>query len=241
MFGKTKIQHFFDLWAARYEADLETNGYAVPDIFEHQILPFIRDQQQNEFPQILDIGIGTGISARSLKKLGNCFITGMDSSKKMLGQCQNGPHGKSADEFIHFDCNKPFWPIPGDAYDIVSAIGVFEYIYDPRAFLRQMHQAVKQRGLVILSYETTENLPSYKAGLICGVTHQDDTSVTIRRRAKGSLMPLFYKKYLYNRDYMKALFENEDLNVLFALEDEKTYEWPGHTPITHDYFILQKR
>ncbi len=101
------------------------------------------------FPKIknfFEIGCGTGFVLSGIEKAfpnlalhgSEIFITGLDYSAKRLSRV----------ELFQMDARKiPF----EDEFDVIGAFDVLEHIEDDEAVLRQMYQAVRQYGGIILA------------------------------------------------------------------------------------------
>ena len=99
---------------------------------------------------ILDIGCGSGIYATDFARRGAARVLGVDFSGNMLelARAQAKEHKVEAvcefrqQNFMEADFNEQF--------DVIIAMGVFDYLFDPEPFLCKM--AKVSRGRVIASF-----------------------------------------------------------------------------------------
>ncbi len=94
---------------------------------------------------VLDLGCGSGRNSLVFLKSGACRVVGIDFSENMIRMAQDfcreqGVAGNC--EFIRADAlAHPF----RERFDVVVALGVFDYIQDPRDLLRRMTELAVQR------------------------------------------------------------------------------------------------
>lgn len=98
---------------------------------------------------VLDIGCGSGIYSVDFARRGARRVLGVDFSGNMLelARAEAKTHGVTACEFVQAN----FLDLKLDEkFDIAIAIGVFDYLPDPRTFLNKMSAVTN--GLVIASF-----------------------------------------------------------------------------------------
>lgn len=97
-------------------------------------------------PSVLDIGSGPGVnSVALLKKGGASRLTGIDFAPSMIELAQGYAASENLEdrcEFIEGDFMKHDFT-PG-GFDLAVALGVFDYIGDPQAFLKKMRLTAKK-------------------------------------------------------------------------------------------------
>jgi len=99
-------------------------------------------------PRVLDVGCGSGRVAEGLLDAGASSYVGCDFSEPMLdlARARLDRFGDRArlvkGDFVSADVGGPF--------DLVVAVGLFDYIADPAPFVRRM--AALCRGLTIASF-----------------------------------------------------------------------------------------
>ncbi len=109
--------------------------------------------------EVLDIGCGSGRYAVEYAKRGASRVIGIDLSSDMLDLAR----GLAAREGVVAQCEfrqGDFATLDfAERFDIVLAMGVFDYIEAPHAFLRKMTQV--SRGLVIASFPGKSSVRMY--------------------------------------------------------------------------------
>lgn len=143
---KKLIEKYNDLLSAKY--DKATQGefrWAAPAVMERHIKPYIK-----RGGEVLDIGVGTGQSARIFIEHG-VNITGVDISERMLEIAQSKFKFK---KLIRSNVEKGllnFFPI--EKFDIIIAIGILEFIEDIKKTLIEVRQLLKRGGVIVFTYE----------------------------------------------------------------------------------------
>lgn len=96
---------------------------------------------------VLDVGCGSGRTAIPLARAGAKHVTGVDFAPQMIAMAgQAATHAGVADrcDFRVGD----FMKEPTDVrYDVVSAMGVFDYVDEPLPFLRRMLELAKKTAV----------------------------------------------------------------------------------------------
>ena len=134
----------YDDWAASYEAELGSNGYATPGRCAAALTQFSADKTA----PILDFGCGTGLSGLALKLAGFDTIDGMDLSADMLAQA--GDKGVYRG-LHHIEAGQAFSHAPGD-YAAIGAIGVIGAGAAPISVFDQLMEGLAPRGLLVFSF-----------------------------------------------------------------------------------------
>lgn len=88
---------------------------------------------------VLDVGCGSGRYARAFAELGVEKIVGIDSSQSMIALANNiTSDWPDREGLFEFTC-KDFMKFASDMrFDLVLAMGVFDYVKDPVPFLSKM-------------------------------------------------------------------------------------------------------
>ena len=95
-------------------------------------------------PHILEIGCGTGVHTKGFLEAGAASVTGVDFSSEMLkiaAQRLKNYEGKVAlteGDFMTADFD-------GKTFDVVTALGVFDYVAEPLDFLKKAIDLTKGR------------------------------------------------------------------------------------------------
>ena len=93
--------------------------------------------------EVLDVGCGKGELALALCKNHNS-VWGVDFSYNMVEICAQ----KGLDVKIGKANNLPF---DDNAFDVVTALGLIEYLKDDNSFLSEAHRVLKPEGKLIVS------------------------------------------------------------------------------------------
>lgn len=102
---------------------------------------------------LLDLGIGSGLSAAPFAKAG-LTITGMDFSAAMLALCR--AKGLAAELKQHDLLNTP-WPFPSQAFDHAVCCGVFHFIGDLEAIFAEARRVIRPAGLFAFTTKTASS------------------------------------------------------------------------------------
>lgn len=92
---------------------------------------------------LLDVGIGSGLSAAPFAKAG-LRVSGMDFSAAMLDLCR--AKGIAGALHVHDVMELP-WPFPPDAFDHVIACGLLHFIPDLEAIFDEVARVIRPDGL----------------------------------------------------------------------------------------------
>lgn len=86
---------------------------------------------------VLDVGCGPGHYLAALAKMGVSRIVGIDASEEMLALARSHPDiaSEPSIELIHADYST--WE-PGEVFDVILAIGFFDYTASPESLLLRM-------------------------------------------------------------------------------------------------------
>ena len=117
--GNSAANH--DAYAADYDDQVRAYVCNVADVLFSMCAAHIHPRQQ-----LLDAGIGTGLSAELFAKAG-LTVTGMDFSPAMLEVCRiKGIAGT----LIRHDLLDAPWPMEQEAFDLVICCGVMHFLPD---------------------------------------------------------------------------------------------------------------
>jgi ubiquinone/menaquinone biosynthesis C-methylase UbiE len=110
--------------------------------------------------RVLDIGIGTGLSANPFLANFDCHVTGIDFSEDMLSQCHKR-FRKTSDRLnlLHADAmdTQSYSGFENDSFDLVTSAGLFEFVPPDKApiIFKQAHRVLKKGGVFAMTFETT--------------------------------------------------------------------------------------
>ncbi|MFB6355020.1 MAG: class I SAM-dependent methyltransferase [bacterium] len=99
---------------------------------------------------VLDVGTGTGQYARRFLNRGSAQrAVGVDFSKNMLREGRlNARNIENLNVLAMDGCKLGF---RDQTFDIVTAIGLLEYVQDPSPFLKEFHRVLKPGGKILLT------------------------------------------------------------------------------------------
>lgn len=153
----TRTQRYFDHQAIQFDSIYE-DGRAVERVFNrifrqaiYERFAITLDQAEPiEGKTVLDVGCGSGRYAVEFARRGAKRVVGLDYAPGMLALARD--HARAcgvADRCEFLDGDFTAREL-GQAFDIVTAIGVFDYQNEPAKFLRKMAQHCS--GQVIASF-----------------------------------------------------------------------------------------
>jgi predicted TPR repeat methyltransferase len=96
---------------------------------------------------ILDVGIGTGLSTALFKERGS-RIVGVDGSQEMLSVCASKGF---ADRLYQWDLTNGTLPNFEFEFDVIICLGVYEFVVRPRPFLKGIVDRLKVGGVLALA------------------------------------------------------------------------------------------
>jgi len=153
---KKLIEKYNDLLSAKY--DEATRGefkWLAPYITEKHIKPYVKAGID-----VLDIGVGTGQTSKIFidQKIN---VTGIDISEKMLAIAKSKFKFK---KLVKYDIEQGLLNLfSQEKFDIIVAVGIFEFIDNIKNALNEMKQLLKEDVVLAFSYEVYE--PNNKYGI----------------------------------------------------------------------------
>lgn len=102
--------------------------------------------KERENPAVLECGCGPGDILEALAPL-HCKLTGLDLNQRYLDLAAGRAPGATL-----LDGNVEQLPFPDASFDIVYAVGVFQYLKDERAAAREICRVTKEGGFVLISF-----------------------------------------------------------------------------------------
>ncbi len=141
--GYVDPKRVYDNWSAVYDADLiDEYGYVAPQIAADEFVQRGHDRAAT----IIDLGCGTGLAGRELRRRGYYRVDGADISTGMLAQARS--HGVYRQLFAA-DLTKRT-SIPDGAYDAVISVGAFGNGHLKAAALPDFIRLVKPGGFLVI-------------------------------------------------------------------------------------------
>lgn len=136
-----------DAYAADYDAQVAEYDCTIAQALFGLTYDFIRPGER-----LLDLGIGTGLSAAPFARAGLC-VSGMDFAPAMLDLCR----AKGiADDLRQHDLQQIPWPYPDAAFAHVISCGVFHFISGLDAIFQESARVLLPGG----TFAFTTRLPA---------------------------------------------------------------------------------
>lgn len=102
------------------------------------------------YSKILDVGIGSGESARPFAAAGH-EITGIDGAAAMLGHCEQS--GIAPRERLHLvNIANARFPLPDDSFDVTICNQTLYFLQDPTHALQEMVRVTRSGGLLAFNF-----------------------------------------------------------------------------------------
>jgi predicted TPR repeat methyltransferase len=145
--SQTELSKTYDQWAADYDADMQSLGYAHPAVISGLASRFITDLNTS----IVDAGAGTGIVGHLLNILGFINLHGLDMSQGMLARAKTrgvykSLHQATLGEPINFSSN---------TFGCIVSTGTFTTGHAPPSAFAELTRIVKPGGYVIFTVAET--------------------------------------------------------------------------------------
>jgi len=143
------VAALYDDWVVtRYDADLAAWGYRAPARAAEMMSKLI--STSTSAAPVLDAGCGSGLVGAELQRRGLFPIIGGDFSAASVETARS--QGIYSD-VIHLDLNRPLHFADG-AFRAVASIGVFSYLTDSGATIRELLRIVQVGGPVVFTQRT---------------------------------------------------------------------------------------
>lgn len=115
--------------------------------------------------RVLDIGCGSGLITKEIKRLGYS-VKGLDFSSEAVNKAsQNGIDAKV--------CNLDEGIIEEDSqFDVVWAGDIIEHVFDPMGLLKEMNRVLKKGGVTIISIPNDVGLNN-RLRMLFGISYQE--------------------------------------------------------------------
>jgi len=173
--------------------------------------------------QLLDFGCGNGHYQRILSAYPHTTkwdYTGVDVNPAVVQWCRQTYPARQF-ETVEPGCPLPF---PDNAFDVVLASGVLQYIEDPGRTLADLHRVTR-------AYVLVSRLPTWK--------HQDSQIVVQHLQSAGGAEQ--YPLHVWNRARIEALVGQAGFTVLERDYGSECFTVPGtRESVTHLWYLLQK-
>ena len=139
MTDSKKALKMSDDFASEYDKSVGSMHWYGPEVLFGLMYEYLEKGQS-----LLDIGIGTGMSARFFYQAG-LQIYGVDGSEEMLKICKNK---KISDGLEKLDLTIPAEPFPGKKFDHIISNGVFHIIGDLEPVFKTINLKINSDGFL---------------------------------------------------------------------------------------------
>ena len=141
----------YNLYADNYQ-----NDYRKLELFDRgEFLKLLPEKAE----VAVDLGIGDGRVAESIKKISDRFI-GIDISVNMLTNCLKN-HGNM--DLINADLDFSV-PLKSASADIVTAYFLLVHLKDAKGFIEEVYRVLKDQGVFLFNLIHQKKPPVLKAG-----------------------------------------------------------------------------
>jgi ubiquinone/menaquinone biosynthesis C-methylase UbiE len=135
-------------WQDVYREDLPRGFFSFEmrrrrELVIHQLTAQIESMDN---PDVLECGCGPGDILELLAPL-RCKLTGLDLNPRYLNLAAGRVPGATL-----IDGNVEQLPFPDASFDVVYAVGVFQYLKDERTAAREICRVTKEGGVVLISF-----------------------------------------------------------------------------------------
>jgi len=95
-------------------------------------------------PTVLDVGSGTGVNSFAAIQAGARSVHGVDLAQQMVDMARAGAIREGFQDRAHFEVGDFMKWAPPESYDIVCALGVFDYVAQAESFYARMLRAARK-------------------------------------------------------------------------------------------------
>ena len=95
-------------------------------------------------PTVLDVGSGTGVNSFAALEAGATSALGVDLAPHMIEMARDGATRKGMQDRARFELGDFMSYAPPQSFDIVCALGVFDYVAQAESFYVKMLRAARQ-------------------------------------------------------------------------------------------------
>ncbi len=148
MSEQARVRHYFDENAARFDAIYGQNKSVISKFLNKVFRQVMIDRFQLVFRRcgdvknksILDVGCGSGRYSVDFAQRGAKEVIGIDFSSEMIHLAVHRAIQKNVSTRCTFIQGNFLQQKFMRTFDVVTAIGLFDYVHDPEVFLSQCHQ-----------------------------------------------------------------------------------------------------
>jgi predicted TPR repeat methyltransferase len=140
-----RVGRFFDAHARQFDRIYRetsflkrtVNAVLRPAIFERSKV-LLREVQRLDRPTLLDVGSGSGVNSLSALEAGASFAVGVDVAPQMISLAQERAVEAGLADRCRFELVDFMEWTSDERFDVVAALGVFDYVADWREFFARM-------------------------------------------------------------------------------------------------------
>lgn len=203
--GNTAADH--DAYAAEYDDQVKAYDSNVADELFGMCAAHIQPGQQ-----ILDAGIGTGLSAELFANAG-LTVTGMDFSPAMLEICRI--KGIAGNLIRHDLLNAP-WPVEQEAFDLVICCGVMHFLTDLEVIFGETRRTLRGGGWFGFTTKVCQGPPAkdchYQREIIGGFEIFSHTEQYLK---------MLLRDYFFMHSKRQRCFVGEDQFYIWIVQKEQ--------------------
>lgn len=148
------VQRYWDKNASAFDSLYDSRASlhrAFNAVFRRALFERIRlaaeEVRKSNASNVLDVGCGSGRTAIPLALAGAKHVTGIDFAPQMIDLARKAAVEASVAERCDFRVGDFMKDDLGERFDIVTALGVFDYVDDPVPFLRRMLELSRRAAI----------------------------------------------------------------------------------------------
>jgi len=229
MDAQEKVRQYYDHMANVYD-----EKYTPPNEEINIIKMIVNDIPGN----VLDVGTGTGRILFQLESLG-CTGKGIDISKKMIDVANRKSRSLGSDRGISFEvCDLLNMDIESK-YDIITAIGIFEYIDDFNPHFEKINALLDADGLVIFSVLNKFGIYALRYYCISKILHILNHCKYIDRYNLKLESP--YPLAWYSLKEIKNILKSKGFKIEYIIPMRRLNILPIPAKFSHKLFLIKAR
>lgn len=162
----SKVTKAFNSWANRYEEEvvpkLIKRGYSYPQLAEH----IVNELGIHEDEVILELGVGTGVLGREVKKKSNATIIGLDISREMLNEAAQ----KNMYKYL-INSSAEGISLSDHSFNSIYTAFMFHSVLNQKRALEEVGRLLKKDGRAVIVDLFPLNGTSALKGFVRGYFH----------------------------------------------------------------------